>query len=151
MTGELAQRIRKLEVRGLKCWFPSSCQVTRKCLKTFTHEIEIHMYIFKEREHQIPVAHDTDPGILLNTRSIYHFSCTLVSEAAFLVPCNKSNIYIAQYIYFFLSCFLHKQCIPTDLCFIIYFGQFHILKTCCYVDQATLEFIFLSVGIIGMN
>lgn len=50
MTGETAQRIRKLEVRRLKCWFPSSCQVTCKCLKVFTHEIEIHMYIFKKRE-----------------------------------------------------------------------------------------------------
>lgn len=51
MTGEMAQRIRKLEVRGLKGWFPSSCQVTRKFA-----QIEIHMYIFREREHQIPVA-----------------------------------------------------------------------------------------------
>lgn len=47
----MAQRIRKLEVRGLKGWFPSSCQVTRKFA-----QIEIHMYIFREREHQIPVA-----------------------------------------------------------------------------------------------
>lgn len=50
----MAQRIRNLEVRGLKCWFPSSCQMTRKCLKALTHvsyaQIEIHMYIFKKRE-----------------------------------------------------------------------------------------------------